>query len=152
MRGRVFIALFAVILGAVACTRPSSVEEFRKYSQRDSLGRYCFVMDFSDSTAMFDVSFFTRIDCRPAVFRSMGDIPVEVLWTSPSGLNYGETVYIPRDSHSRSTAFSKEYLSPYRKGLVPDEHGKWTLALTVPLERRSGLRGMGVACTASRTL
>lgn len=148
-----FLTVLAAVLSvflSFSCNRPLQTEEFRKISHKDSLGRYTFILDLSDSLSTFDVDFYTRIDCSRAAFRVMDDIAVEVGWFSPDGKAYKETVYIPKSSSTRSGAWSREYLSPYRKNLDPYVHGMWQLSLTVPDDTRTGMRGMGVVCTSNR--
>lgn len=142
-------AAFLFLL-SFSCTRPVQTEEFRKISQKDSLGRYTFILDLSDSLSTFDVSFYTRVDCSRAMFRVMEDICVEATWFSPDGKAFQETVYIPKSSCTRSGAWSREYLSPYRKNLEPYVHGLWQLSLAVPDDTRNGMRGMGVVCMSNR--
>lgn len=129
-----------------SCIRPSSVEDFRKITQRDTLGRYAFTVDMSDSLSSYDISFCTRVDGKRKTLRFMGDIQVNALWESPTGRLYSETVYIPKDSYVEATAFSREFLSSYRSGLVPKEHGVWKLFLSLPTDTQSGVLGMGIIC------
>lgn len=139
------IALTASLLclaGLCSCTDSDQKQEFLKINHRDSLGRYVFAIDFTDSLVTYDVDFYTRLDTKRSVFRLMDDIQVDVLWISPDGKEYAERVYIPKLSYVGGTAFSKEYLSPYRRNLSPVKPGVWTLCLEVP--PIIGLRGMGV--------
>lgn len=136
-----------VVLAAafVSCTPAGQNQEFLKMNQRDSLGRYVFNVEMTDSLQRYDVDFYTRLDIKRSVFRLMDDIRIDALWIAPDGNEYAETVYIPKLSCTNATAFSKEYISPYRKNLTPVIYGKWTLCLTVPEENLIGLKGMGVS-------
>ncbi len=138
------VLVVAVLIAAASCSHRGEYSEFRRITQRDSLGRYAFTLDLSDSLSSYDISFYTRLDSKRAVFRNMDDISVEVTLQSPSGLLYQETVYIPKMSSTSSTAFSKQYFMPYRTDAVPVLYGSWKMFLYVPSDMQTGLLGMGV--------
>ncbi len=109
------------------------------------------VLDMSDSLCTYDISFFTRADF-PAFSRRPGrDIPLEVFLTSPSGRTFSEQVYFPTADPIRSTAFSDDYLAPWRTGCDPIEYGKWSLKIRIgDAEWESHLYGFGAILEKKR--
>lgn len=129
MRGALMaLACAAIMLSA--CSEPLSRERFIR---SDGTGEYAFTVDFSDSTAVYDLSFYTRIDKQLMQPDTLGSFPMKLLWRSPSGLFFSETVYYPADS-------VKVF---YRRGLEPAESGTWELQVSIP-DEPTGLRGMGL--------
>jgi hypothetical protein len=103
------------------------------FIRSDGTGEYSFPMELTDSTAAYDISFFTVIDKLPMAPDTLGSFPLQLIWRSPSGRYFSETVYYPADSVK---AF-------YRRGLVPAETGSWTLSVSV-FPEPEGLRGLGL--------
>lgn len=100
-------------------------------------GPFVFSVDFSDTTAVYDLDLYTRVDAT--------EMPAEVQllmrWSSPSDSLYRETVYLPlRDSSSR---FRADVLVPYRSGVSPYESGVWKLTVSAP-SLPEGFRGLGL--------
>lgn len=138
-----YLCLAALLV--CSCARPDAREEFRKASAKEN-GSYCFSIDMRDTLCSYDLDLCTRIDCRPAEFASMPDsIMMNMVYTSPSGRKFAEKFAAAKDSFSQSSSFSKEYIIPYRRDLVPAEHGIWNLCITVGNENRfPGMRGIGI--------
>ena len=86
----------------------------------------------SDTLAVYDFDFYTRIDVHGA------DIPaqaaIDVCWLSPSALELTERVYLP---------LAREVYAPYRAGVSPSEPGVWILIVTFP-SPPEGLTGLGL--------
>ena len=128
---RLLLPLLAVLLLA-SCTQPPSREFFQR---SDGTGEYSFPIDMSDTLAAYDLSFYTAMD-KPLFHRdTLSCFPLQVLWRSPSGRYFSETVYYP----------ASQRLAPYRSGVVPAEFGEWELSVTIPGEP-ARLRGLGVIC------
>ena len=149
--GRFFQALacaFAVLAAAASCVRPSSVEQYVSAEQRESNGLYRFSVDMSDSLSTYDLVFYSRIDAGKQRMASMGDFPLTVTWTSPSGRRFSETVFFGvHDKSGGSDFYSSQYRKPYRSGLVPVEPGVWDMAVQVNYGREvPGMRGLGIIC------
>lgn len=138
-----YLCIAALLL--CACSRPDAYEEFRKASAKEN-GSYCFMIDMSDTLCTYDLDLYTRIDCSMQLFASMPDsIRMNMVYTSPSGRKYAEKFAAAKDSFSQSSSFSKEYIIPYRRDLVPVEHGIWNLCITVGNEDRfPDMRGIGI--------
>ncbi len=118
-----------------SCAQPSSYEQFVR---SDKSGEYSFTLDMSDTLAAYDLAFYTLID-RPLFQRdTLVSFPLNVVWCSPSGRYFSETVYYPADS----------LRVRYRSGVVPSEGGEWTLQVSVTPEP-AGFRGLGVICSKS---
>jgi len=83
----------------------------------------------SDSTATYDLSFYSRFD---GDFH--GSFPVGVVVKSPSGKKLEEQVYWD--------VTQPEVL--YRSGIKPAELGVWEISLYV--DDLKGMRGMGLIC------
>ena len=125
-------AILLTLLLAISCAEPLSTKRFVGGD-----GPYVFPVDMTDSTAAYDLDFFTRLDGRE-------DPPfVELLvrWTSPSDSLFRETVYLPMDGPRR--AFSRQIVQPYRADVRPAEPGVWTLSVSAP-SKPAGFRGLGL--------
>ena len=127
------LPFLSVLLLTLACSRPSSTETFLR-----GPGPYEFALDLSDSTAVWDVSFYTRVD---AARDTLSELALSATWTSPSAESFTETVYLPLSEGT--SFFSREACVPYRTAIAPAERGLWTLTVTVPVPPE-GLRGMGL--------
>lgn len=123
--------LLAILLSVcmVACRQPSSEEFFLRPDQVALDGSYRFRLDMSDSTAVYDLSFFTRVDGD-----FTGSFPVTVQVKSPSGKKFEDNVYW-------DVSVQKVL---YRKDIRPDEPGEWEISVYV--NNLKGLRGIGVIC------
>ena len=122
------LGLALLLLGAAACVRPSSVEQ---YVFDDGSGQFDFAVDLSDSLCVYDLSFYTRLESRQAP----PGFPVRIYWTSPSGTQYAESLFYDA---------SNGLVVPYRADLQPVEFGVWQLSVRA---RAEGLKGMGLICT-----
>ena len=125
-----FVIAAAVLLCAAAsCSRPSSVETYRL---NDGSGIYEFTLDFQDSTSVYDLSFYTRVDDADTK-----GFPMQVSWYSPSGQLLGERLWFDCSSP----------VSPYRRGCDPPEHGTWRIMVKADAP---GMRGLGLICSARK--
>ena len=73
-----------LLLLAAGC-RPASYEQFIRADQAQD-GEYVFALDLSDSTATYDLSFYTRVD--PALMAAAtpsAELALQVCWYSPAG-------------------------------------------------------------------
>lgn len=141
MIGKALPYIVAMVMVA-ACSEPAQMEYFCSSDDRDSLGRFCYSLDMSDSLSTYDIAFYTRIDCSPKDFDALDDVRVDVELVSPAGLSYVETVYLPVASFSSRKRCTYDSIADYRKGLTPVEWGVWQMYLSLP--EIQGLRGMGV--------
>ena len=146
---KVFYLILAVIGAAcVSCSRPVSYEQFVSVEDREANGLYRYILDLSDSLCTYDVSFYSRIDATRIKEAHSRDFSLMVTWTAPSGQRFRETVYFGLfDESEGSDSYSRQYVKPYRKGLVPVEFGTWDLEVLVNSGAEvPGLRGLGVIC------
>ena len=111
---------------ACACHRPVSYERFLR---SDGSGMYEFEMDMSDSTCVYDLKFYTRLDDRDAT-----GFPMQVRWYSPSGQLSSEQVYFD---------YASGPVAQYRLSCDPDEHGVWRMLVRADAP---GMRGLGLVC------
>ena len=146
---RVARHVIALLLLLAAC-RPASYEQFIRADQATG-GEYVFALDLSDSSAVYDLSFYTRID--PALMaveqpdRSLG---LEISWFAPAAPDSGldpepqdsvalrETVFLPYGGKAGS-------LQLYRSGVRPSPAGEWRVTVR-PQAAPEGLRGIGIIC------
>lgn len=143
----------AIAALASACARPTSTEEFVRLSERSEDGLYHFELDMSDSLALYDVIFYSRIDCNNVKLASLRDFPMEITWTAPDSVRrFREKVYFPiHDETAGSGFYSKQYVIPYRTGLSPVKPGVWQMSVKVDADEHiPGFRGLGVVCSISQ--
>ena len=139
--------LSAVLLAvAVSCARPESVEQYVGADQRPPNGLYQYTLDFSDSLATYDLSFYARIDAGRLRMAEAKDFPLSVTLTSPSGRRFRETVFFLVDDTEKGSAFySSQYVKPYRTRMVPVEWGEWEMTVQVNGGNDvQGMRGLGI--------
>ena len=103
---------------------------------------YDFEIDFSDSTAVYDIYFYTRTDCARA---SSVPVPLrlDIWWVAPSQSVYDESVFM-------KTGDYRGLKQLYRKGVVPSENGVWKLCVK-PDNVPPHFRGLGVVCDKNGT-
>ena len=124
-----------VSLGMLAgCVKPDSVEIFIPSAKADG-GVYVFDLALADSLSTYDISFYTRVDGAP-----LDSLPLRVMWLSPSGNSFSETVYMDT---------SKE-TEVYRSGISLYEYGDWRICVRPGVENR-GFRGLGIICKQNGT-
>lgn len=119
--------ILAFLLLVTACREPRSMETFIQGS-----GPYTFTVDMSDTTAVYDLALYTRIDVSSAEIPQHTTLAAR--WTSPSGAVLQETLTLP---------LAAGVYEPYRAGVSPYEAGIWTLTFTLPLPP-DGIRGLGL--------
>lgn len=117
---------------ACACTPPGAYEKFVPASEAEE-NIYIFDVDLSDTTCLYDVSFYTKVDTPLAKPKEMKSFKMDIFWVSPSDRRYEEIVYYP----------SWETRVPYRRGVEVSEGGEWRLAIQIS-DPPAGLRGLGV--------
>ncbi len=133
-----------LFLWLTACSQPVTIEMYAPIGDE-------MVLDMSDSLYTYDITFFTRADFPAFSRRPNCDIPLEVFLTSPSGRTFSEQVYFPTAEPIRSTAFSDDYLAPWRTGCDPIEYGKWSLKIRIgDSEWGSHLYGFGAILEKKR--
>ena len=127
---RRLLPLLLLVLALSSCSRPHSREYFIR---SDKSGEYSFELEMADSLSSYDISFYTVIDRLLLGPDTLRCFPMQIVWRSPSGRYFSETVYYPADS----------LRVRYRSGMVPSEPGIWSLGVTISPEPQ-GLRGLGV--------
>lgn len=122
------IACLGLLLAAAACHAPRVEESFVDAASLPPHGWYTFACTLDDPQGLYDLSFYTRIDGRPAE----SSFPVVVRLTAPDGAQMEEQVFWET---SRGRVL-------YRRDIVPPQTGVWTVSLYVPEVR--GMRGIGL--------
>lgn len=125
--------ILAAALLIAACGEPPAREQFIR---SDGTGEYSFEVVMTDTLAGYNLSFYTAIDHPLMQPDTVASFPLQVVWRSPSGRYFSETVYYPADS----------LRARYRSGVVPSEPGTWELGVTIAPEP-PGLRGLGLVCS-----
>lgn len=135
---RCAILLFAT-LSLAGCREADSYEQFVRAGKSEG-GVYVFALDLSDSSAVYDLSFYTKVDAPlMAIEKERAQMPVEISWITPSdSVCMQETVYLEYGSKAPSA-------QDYRSAVRPFPLGQWTLRLR-PLDPPSGIRGIGIIC------
>ena len=129
-----FVVTAACLLALCSCVRPTSIEQFVRTDQAEG-GVYRFELDFSDSLATYDISFYSAGSADPG-----WSCPVKVIWSGPSDQRYTETVY---PDWSRR-------VEKYRSGICMKETGIWTLYLRID-DVPEDFRGIGIICELNGT-
>ena len=127
---RLLLAVLCV-LAVASCGEPPSREY---YIHSDGTGEYSFDVAFGDSLGVYDLSLYASIAAPVFVKDTLQSFPLQLVWRSPSGRYFSETVYYP----------ASEAVVPYRSGVTPSEPGLWNISVTVFLEDRRRLRGLGL--------
>lgn len=140
--------LAAFAAAGVSCSRPVSYEKFISVENKEANGLYRYTLDLSDSLCTYDVSFYSRIDVNVMKETLPRDFSMMVTWTAPSGQRFRETVYFGiSDASAGSDSYSRQYVKPYRKSLVPIEFGTWEMEVLVNSGAEvPGFRGLGIVC------
>ena len=125
---RILPILFLLILAS--CREPMSVETFIPGD-----GPFRFKVDMTDSLAVYDFDFYTRVDSAPE--ECPGSLELKIRWVSPREEEFREIVYLP--------LHSGEVYEPYRADSVPSVYGEWTLIVATPsADAVKGFRGLGL--------
>lgn len=133
------IPVLLLLLGLVSCKAPASYEQFVRADQAVE-GEYRFPLDLSDSTAVYDISLYTRVDpSLMASFREDEQLGLIISWfSSEREPVLRETVYLPYGGAKGSAAL-------YRSGVKPSPAGEWSI-VAEPVGAPEGLRGVGIIC------
>lgn len=124
------MAVLSCALALPSCADTGVVEEFVRRDEARS-GVYVYKLDLPDTTAAYDVWFYSRSGERP-----LESVQMNVQWLAPSGDAFFETVYMRRVDPRGS----KEL---YRSGVVPAQAGEWQLSVR-PVGVDEDFLGLGV--------
>ena len=128
-----------------ACSEPLSTETFIPGG-----GPYVFTLDLSDSTAVYDLDLFTRLDGTPEELLPLDGTSLRAEWKTPVDSVYVEKLYLPLDRGKKSY-FSVQVYESFKADWTPSMYGMWTLSLR-PEDRSEvlPLRGMGLVVKKKR--
>ena len=91
------------------------------------------------------MAFYTRIDCSRAEFAGLKDIRADIVFVSPSGDRYGETVFFPKSAFRTSDSLTWNFSEKYREDIRPMECGLWRVEVNIPADDDiRGFRGLGL--------
>ena len=124
------LTALACTLALASCAEADTVEEFVRRDEARS-GVYIYNLPLTDTTAAYDVWFYSRTAERP-----LESVRMNVQWLAPSGDAFSETVYMRRVEPRGS----KEL---YRSGVVPAQAGEWQLSVR-PVGVDEDFLGLGV--------
>jgi hypothetical protein len=136
--------LLIATLFVVACNEPVQFEKFIRSDVAEG-GVYTFDVDLADSTCTYDFLLFTRIDGEPEALANAGYLPLFITWSSPSGREATEKVFLPL-TEGRNEHYSRQILTPYRVDFAPFEAGKWQIRI-LPGTDMGGVTGLGLRYT-----
>lgn len=140
---------FLLALAAFSCSEPSSSEKFIRVQDAPD-GEYRFMVELSDSTALYDLDLYTLVDGSPSYIASLTSIPLEISWVSPRLQRFSETVLLDF-SGAEGSPVSSGIRVPYRKDVAMSVPGAWSVVVRVPEEYRiDGMRGLGLICTKKK--
>lgn len=126
------LSALVCLLALPSCAETEEVEEFVRRDEARS-GVYVYKLNLADTTAAYDVWFYSRCAERP-----LESVQMNVQWLAPSGKAFSETVYMRRIEPDGS----KEM---YRSGMVPAQAGDWQLSVR-PVGVGEDFLGLGVIC------
>lgn len=129
----ILLLLAAVSAVSVSCSMPDSRSFFVKAADAQD-GVYSFEFDMADSTASYDFWIYGR-----SVKDEVNNVEMRVLWTSPSGSGFRETVYMQRLGEDGAREL-------YRSGVVPAENGQWMISIRPVLADENAIAGLGMIC------
>ena len=127
---RRLIPIVLLFMALASCREPMSVETFIPGD-----GPFEFTVDMTDSLAVYDFDFYSRLDTEPAA--CPGSLLLMIRWVSPTESVYRESVYLP--------VKPGEVYEHYRADVVPSEYGEWKLVVACPeASAVKGFRGLGL--------
>ena len=124
------LSIVVFMLALASCREPMSTETFVAGE-----GPYRFKVDLSDSLAVYDFDFYSRVDIHPEYCPSF--LELKIRWVSPDKEESREIVYLP--------LYSGQVYEHYRADMVPSVYGEWTLIVAAPdAASIKGFRGLGL--------
>lgn len=131
MRSRLTAFLLMLsLLGLASCTLPQERSCFvRSEDAKD--GVYVFPLGALDSLSSYDISIYGR-----ATRDVLKEPELRVMWLSPDGQTFTETVYPPRIGPEGSRF-------GYRSGVCPARSGEWSLSIR-ECSGKEPLTGLGI--------
>lgn len=146
MNSRLLYLLLMLLAAVQSCSAPASSEQFVRNASRDAYGRYVFNADMTDSLASYNVSLISALSCIDRKFSGFSSMPVDILWESPDGQVFENSIVLGRNSMTDSSYYDKALIYSIGRKLVPERHGEWKIYVKVPEDtlRKYGITGMGV--------
>ena len=141
------VVVILMTFGLCSCSKPNTEEIYAKSSDRDDYGRYEFVLDMSDSSALgYGVDLLIPMECSDNIFEGFENMSLNMMWESPGQTFFEENVWLSGNDLSASYRYSKLFMVRYRSGILPYDYGQWKLYISVPEEfvNRYKIPGIGV--------
>lgn len=96
-------------------------------------GPFEFTVDMTDSLAVYDFDFYSRVDAPECP----SDLLLMIRWISPLDSVFRENVYLP--------LHPGEVYEHYRPDVVPSAYGEWRMVVACPeAQGLEGFRGLGL--------
>lgn len=133
--------MLLTLSAVLGCSRPQEQYIFERSDQ----GEYHFSLDFGEPEALYDISFYTRMEGKDLHLYEAKEMPMHIVAESPSGKRYSEdfNFTVIASDMGKMHLKRKDVYVPYRIGISPSEPGFWKM--TVYTEYNSGLvTGLGV--------
>ena len=131
----VFLLAACVMAASCSCAKPDYQHSYVRADQ-SSDGVYSFEFEMTDSLASYDFWIYSRAEKV-----GLENLELRVLWMSPSGESFRETVYMKEVDKRGSSEL-------YRSGVVPAEYGNWSIHIR-PMPKESSLYGLGMICKSN---
>lgn len=117
MRSRLTAFLLMLsLLGLASCT-PAQEQSLFVRSENARDGVYVFPLGALDSLSSYDISIYGR-----AARKALKEPELRVMWLSPDGQTFTETIYPPKIGLEGSRF-------EYRSGVSPARSGQWSLSI-----------------------
>jgi len=130
MLPRLSLFFLSVLILAASCSKPASYECFIKAADAPD-GVYNYELDFTDSTATYDISFYT-----PAI-KHKTELAMNVAWSAMADDLLYERVYM--------TVGKKDVIEKYRSDTKPCPPAFWRVSVqldSIP----DDFKGLGIIC------
>ena len=133
------LGLLAAVFFASSCKEPPSREKFI-LAEDSVFGRYDFEVDMTDTTRLYDLTLYTRLDGADLP----DSLPVAVSFVSPGGAVTESDLMFFKNGEQvvDSSYYSRGLKIPYVQDFLPDESGIWKLS--VYARSVAYLRGFGL--------
>lgn len=131
MRSRLTAFLLVISLLGPASCRPLDEQSCFVRSEDAPDGVYVFPLGDLDSLSVYDISIYGR-----AAKASLKNPQLRVMWLSPDGQTFTETVYPPQIGPEGSRF-------EYRSGVSPARSGRWSLSIR-ECSGTEALTGLGI--------
>ncbi len=134
-------------LSIYSCKQPMFEEYYVDSKQIDSNGVYHFSLDLSDTTLLYDMSFYLSLHCSNKDFEHFNGLGLSITWRSPLDSIYREKVFVTKNMQIASNSFTKNLETDYRLGMRPIHRGVWHMGIRPIATNYYKINGIGIRLT-----